>query len=160
MAATQFHLVSEWRFDAPLQRVWDEIFRADDWPQWWSAVKRVDLLTPGGELGVGAVRMFTWGTALPYRNRLRITVERVEPMRIIEGRAEGDLEGSGLWTFSPEGGGTHLRYDWKIDLTRPWQRALAPVMRPVFAWNHRVVMGWGYEGLCKRLGIAPTNAAA
>lgn len=158
MAVTQFHLVSEWHFDAPLQRVWEEIFRSDDWPKWWRAVKRVELLSAGDASGLGSVRIFTWGTALPYQNRLRITATRVEPMRFLEGRAEGDLDGTGLWTFTPQGNGTHLRYDWKIELTKPWQRVLAPLMRPVFAWNHRVVMGWGYEGLCKRLGIAPSTA--
>jgi hypothetical protein len=29
--------------------------------------------------------------------------------------------------------------------------ALAPVLRPVFQWNHNVVLGWGYEDLQTRL---------
>jgi hypothetical protein len=29
---------------------------------------------------------------------------------------------------------------------------LAPIARPVFKWNHDVVMAWGREGLEKRLG--------
>ena len=33
-----------------------------------------------------------------------------------------------------------------------WKRLPeVPVMRPVFAWNHRVVMGWGYDGFVQRL---------
>jgi hypothetical protein len=28
---------------------------------------------------------------------------------------------------------------------------LAPLARPVFAWNHDVVMRWGAEGLAKLL---------
>ena len=44
-----------------------------------------------------------------------------------------------------------MRYDWRVDVTKPWQVALAPLLRPVFAWNHNVVMGWGYEDLKTRL---------
>jgi len=29
---------------------------------------------------------------------------------------------------------------------------LAPIARPLFEWNHNVVMNWGAEGLKKRLG--------
>jgi hypothetical protein len=30
-------------------------------------------------------------------------------------------------------------------------KPLAPPLRPVFGWNHHVVMGWGYEDLKTRL---------
>jgi hypothetical protein len=30
---------------------------------------------------------------------------------------------------------------------------LAPVARPIFKWNHDVVMGWGAEGLARKLGV-------
>jgi hypothetical protein len=44
-----------------------------------------------------------------------------------------------------------VRYEWIVEVTKPWQRLLAPVLRPVFTWNHNVVMGWGYDGLVKKL---------
>jgi hypothetical protein len=31
---------------------------------------------------------------------------------------------------------------------------LAPIARPLFEWNHNVVMSWGAEGLEKRLGVS------
>ena len=66
--------------------------------------------------------------------------------------AKAELDGTGRWTLRPEGAGTHVRYDWMIDVTTPWQVALAPILRPLFAWNHGVVMGWGYTDLKTRLG--------
>jgi len=33
---------------------------------------------------------------------------------------------------------------------------LAPIARPLFKWNHDVVMGWGSEGLARRLGVSLT----
>ncbi|MEQ1901484.1 MAG: SRPBCC family protein [Devosia sp.] len=153
MAATRFDLVSEWYLKAPLERVWGEISRPDDWPQWWRAVKRVGLVSAGGPDGIGAVRSFTWRTALPYELTFEMTATRVEPMAILEGRARGELDGTGRWTLRAEGGGTFVRYDWQIEITTPWQVALAPILRPAFAWNHNVVMGWGEADLKARLAL-------
>jgi uncharacterized protein YndB with AHSA1/START domain len=152
MAATRFDLVSEWRLASPLERVWHELTRPQDWPSWWRAVRSVQSIKDGDANGVGAVRRFTWGTALPYTLSFEMTATRVEPMSIIEGRARGELDGTGRWTLRPEGTGTYVRYDWMIDVTVPWQVTLAPILRPLFAWNHSVVLGWGYIDLKARLG--------
>jgi uncharacterized protein YndB with AHSA1/START domain len=152
LAVTRFDLASEWRLATPIERVWAELSAPDNWPQWWRAVRKVELLADGDPAtGVGARRMFTWGTALPYTLSFEMTATRVEPMTILEGRAHGELDGTGRWTLRSEGDGTYVRYDWMVDITRPWQVALAPVLRPVFAWNHNVVMGWGLQDLRTRL---------
>lgn len=152
LAATRFDLVTEWRLATPVERVWAELSTPDNWPQWWRAVRKVDLLAEGDpRTGIGARRRFTWGTALPYTLSFNMTATRVEPMSVLEGRAVGELDGVGRWTLTPEGDGTHVRYDWMIEITKTWQVALAPILRPVFAWNHNVVMAWGYEDIKTRL---------
>ncbi|MHB1101341.1 MAG: SRPBCC family protein [Devosia sp.] len=141
--------------EAPVARVWEELNRPDDWPAWWRAVKRVEKIAAGGPDGIGAVRRFTWATALPYTITFDMEATRIEPMHILEGRARGELDGIGRWTVTPNGAGTRVRYDWQVELTKLWQRTLAPVLRPAFAWNHNVVMGWGHEGLVQRLRQRP-----
>lgn len=151
MSVSEFHLVTHWRFDAPLQAVWREIETPEQWPSWWKAVKRVEVLKAGDGEGVGAVRRFTWTTALPYELSFAMQVIRIERHRLIEGRASGELDGTGIWTFTEDGTGTRVRYDWIVALSKPWMRTLAPLLRPVFAWNHGIVMAWGQEGLRRRL---------
>jgi uncharacterized protein YndB with AHSA1/START domain len=153
LAATEFALVSEWRLAAPIDRVWTEIATPEQWPEWWRAVKRVEMVKAGDASGIGAVRRFTWATALPYTISFDLEVTRIEPPHMLEGEARGELRGTGLWTLTPEGGGTHVRYDWRVELQLPWQRALAPLLRPLFAWNHNVVLGWGEQDIRRRLGI-------
>lgn len=155
-SAGQFELVTEWTLEAPLDAVWEAIATPDDWPSWWKAVKRVEPLAPGDASGIGAARRFVWATALPYQLTFDMTVTAVEPKRLLEGRASGELDGVGRWTFRGEGTTTHVRYDWIVAVTKPWMTWLAPVLRPLFAWNHAVVMGWGYDGLRRRLGL-PEN---
>jgi hypothetical protein len=152
MAATRFDLVSEWSFTSPLERVWEELAHPEVWPSWWRAVRKVETIKDGDASGVGSVRRFTWATALPYTLSFEMTATRVEPMSVIEGRAHGELDGVGRWTLATAGTGVRVRYDWMIEITLPWQVTLAPILRPIFAWNHNVVMAWGYTDLKKRLG--------
>jgi len=151
MAQHQFHLMTEWLFDAPVEAVWSEIERPEQWPSWWKAVKQVEVLNAGDGDGIGAIRRLTWTTALPYDLSFNMKVTQVERFRLLEGRASGELDGTGRWTLTNESGRTRVRYDWIVEVTKPWMRILAPLLRPVFAWNHGIVMGWGYEGLRERL---------
>lgn len=151
MAARQFAIITDWAFDAPIERVWALIERTDDWPHWWPAVLAVASMRDGDARGVGAVRRLTWRTALPYSLSFDVEVTQIEPLAFIEGRATGELDGIGQWTFAALGERTHVRSDWRVEVTRPWMRALAPVLRPAYAWNHGKVMAWGEDGARKRL---------
>jgi hypothetical protein len=124
----------------------------EDWPSWWRAVAKVERLAEGDDNGVGAVRRMTWCTALPYTLTFDMRITRVEPMSLIEGRAASELTGLGRWTLATAGARTDVRYEWIVEVTKPWLRRLAPLLRPVFAWNNNVVMGWGYAGLARKLG--------
>ena len=151
MPATEFKLVTEWMLDAPQEAVWRALSAPEQWPSWWRAVARVETLAPGDADGIGALRRLTWRTALPYSLTFDMRTTRVEPKTLIEGRAEGELTGLGRWTLTPAGERTHVRYEWIVEVTKPWMRLAAPLLRPVFAWNHGVVMEWGREGLVRKL---------
>jgi hypothetical protein len=79
---------------------------------------------------------------------------RVEPMSLMEGIARGELDGSGVWNLSKDGEYTTARYDWQVDTTKPWMNLITPIARPLFKWNHDIVMSWGARGLAGRLGAA------
>ena len=141
-----------WRFAAPLDPIWTAITAVERWPQWWRGVEAVVLLQPGDTHGVGARYRYTWKSKLPYRLVFAMETTRVEPYLHLEGRAEGELQGTGCWTFAAADGITTVRYDWNIQTTQAWMNLLAPLARPIFAWNHDVVMAWGGEGLAQLVG--------
>lgn len=146
-----YHFTTHWRFDAPLERVWHEIKAMGRWPEWWPYVQKVELLRQGDSREIGSVHRITWKTALPYTLTFDSEMIAEELYQRMEGRAFGELEGIGIWTFSSENGSTLVRYDWMVKTTKPWMNLLAPIARPLFAWNHDQVMKGGYEGLIKRL---------
>jgi len=148
-----YEFVTVWRVKAPIERVWELIYHSENWPEWWRGVEKVERLKEGDANHVGALFRYTWKSKLPYRLIFEMETTRVAPMSLIEGRAIGELQGAGSWRLSQEGEVTTVRYDWKVETTRAWMNLLAPVARPFFSWNHDVVMGWGGEGLARRLGI-------
>lgn len=151
---TDYAFVTRWRFRAPVEAVWAMLHDAEAWPAWWQGVERVEALAAGDASGIGAVRRFTWKSALPYRLRFDMRVTRLEKPLALEGEAFGELEGRGAWTLRSEGPWTSVRYDWNVRTTRAWMNALAPLFRGAFRWNHDRVMRRGAEGLARTLGCA------
>ncbi len=149
---SDYEFITVWNLDAPVERVWSVIENADTWPEWWKGVISVDKVKDGDKNGVGSVRKTVWKSALPYKLRFDSEVTRIEPLKLIEARAYGELDGNGLWQFESLGDTkTRVQYDWRVKTTKAWMNILAPIARPFFRWNHDTIMGWGEEGIKRRL---------
>jgi uncharacterized protein YndB with AHSA1/START domain len=146
-----YRFLTTWLLEAPRTDVFQAIWDSERWPEWWRGVESVRTLEPGDEEGVGSLGRFVWRSRLPYRLEFDTRIVRVERPFLLEGRASGELEGTGCWRLFEERGVTAATYDWRVRTTTRWMNRLAPLMRPAFAWNHDVVMGWGAEGLGRLL---------
>lgn len=158
MPSTHFDLISHWRIPASVDRVWAALADPEGWPHWWSYVRTVRTLRRGDPSGVGSVRRIQWSTRLPYD--IVIEVEAVEAVRHerLRGRSRGQLRGEGIWLLRSAGDLTDVTYVWRVELAKPWMRWLAPLLAPVFRWNHDGVMRAGEAGLTRHLAgpaVAP-----
>ena len=142
-----YAFVTHWHIAAPVERVWDAIYDFKRWPSWWRGVVSVVETKPGDAQGIGGEGIYTWRSALPYTLMFTVRTVRVETHAALGAVVAGDLEGTGLWRFEAEPGGTHVRYDWNVRTTQRWIQRLEPIARPLFIWNHDVIMRWGEEGL-------------
>ena len=147
----EYRFLTTWLL-APREETWEVIQDTVAWPEWWRGVVRVEELDPGDEERVGSRYLIEWRSRLPYPVEFEFTVERVERPRLMEGRAVGELAGTGRWRLFEQDGVTAVTYEWNVATTKRWMNLLAPVARPVFAWNHDWVMARGGEGLARRLG--------
>ena len=94
----------------------------------------------------------TWRSLLPYNLVFETETTHVERPRLLEGSVDGELAGVGRWRLYEDGGVTAAVYEWNVRTTRLWMNLLAPIARPVFAWNHDWVMARGGEGMARLLG--------
>jgi len=159
MPTTDFVLVSHWTIAANRQAVWEALKHPVEWPRWWPFVRAVDELDAGDADGLGARYRFHWASRLPYSIRLLTTVTDIQEPYLIRAEAQGDLRGVGTWKLDDTGGQVNVEYTWSVDLDRGWMRALLPVLRPAFAWNHNAVMAAGEAGLRKYLLPAVNSAS-
>lgn len=152
MASNDYHFVTHWRVEGSVEEVIAIISDPLDLPRWWPSVY-LDVweLEPGGPDGAGRViELFTKGW-LPYTLRWRFRLsERVAPDQLAL-EAWGDFVGRGVWTFAQDGRDVAITYDWKIRAEKPLLRALSPVLKPIFAANHRWAMARGEESLSLEL---------
>lgn len=151
-----FDLVSHWRLAAPVPTVWRAITQAEDWPRWWPGVVAVRRLAEGDAQGVGRVQEITFRTGLGYRLHLALQVTDVVKEERLRARAAGTLAGEGIWLMkqadAAAGGHTDVTFVWRVTLPPGILRALAPLLAPLFRWNHRRVMRAGRLGLAAYLG--------
>lgn len=148
-----FHLVSEWHLAAPPEAVWTVLDAPEAWPQWWPEIRRVQTLDTGGSDHEGAIHRTWWTSRLPYGFVVDFTTRAVEKPLLLVVEAAGDLVGMGRWELAAVPAGTRVRYTWQVFPHKTWMRWLAPLLAPLFAWNHHAVMKDGAAGMAGRLGV-------
>jgi uncharacterized protein YndB with AHSA1/START domain len=152
---SEYEFLTTWCLEAPREPVWDAIWEAERWPEWWRGVVGARIVTAGDEAGVGQVARYTWRSRLPYDLEFEMTTTEVDKPHLLEGRAMGELAGIGRWRLFEQDGEvpvTAVVYEWNVSTTKPWMNVLAPIARPLFEWNHDWVMRNGGAGLAKLLG--------
>ncbi len=149
-----YHFVTTWRFQAPIEQVWEALNTPERYAEWWPSIVEYRGLTPH-TTGVGARAERAVRGRLPYTLRYRTTVTRVEPPRELAYTAEGDLHGQGRFVLTPRDGGTEVVFHWDVRTTGFWMNLLALPLRGLFAWNHNWVMAQGERGLADWLRRRP-----
>ena len=154
----RYVLITNWHLDAPIERVWHAISLVEDWPRWWKFVESVVELERGDADGVGALRRYTWTSQLPYELSFEMRTTAARRPEFLEGLASGELNGCGRWHLAREGRTTRVRYEWSVETGKAWMNLVAPLLAPMFRWNHGEVMAEGGRGLARHLGVVLLDA--
>lgn len=148
----EYSFVTVWKLrNTSLDEVWKTIKAVEEWPSWWKGVTRVKVLKAGDANGIGKITELTFKSALPYSLSFASELLELKHHELMLGKAIGELEGTGVWTFRMENEIVRVEYNWNVKTNQAWMNFFAPVLRPAFKWNHDVVMRWGLEGLAKKL---------
>jgi hypothetical protein len=148
----RYEFLSTWVIEAPREVVWSTIEDVSAWPEWWRGVVSTREVAHGASDGNGRRYRVRWRSWIPYELEFDFTVDEVGFPSFMSGRAVGELEGTGVWRLHEDRGVTVVTYEWRVDTTVRWMNLVGPVARPIFRWNHNVVMHQGGEGLADLLG--------
>lgn len=151
MKPAQYQFITRWKVDAPVEQVWNAIYDSLRWPQWWKGVVMVHEIRPGDARGMGSIRSYTWRSVLPYSLQFQIELVQREDFAVLSGTATGDLTGTGTWYFVGKDNACFVEYHWAVSTTKSWMNLLAPLLKPIFTYNHNKVMSWGARGLSEKL---------
>ena len=152
MQPQEFYIPTTWRIKGTAEQVYDVLSKPREFPRCWPEVYLdVRDVSPGDGNGVGRIVALRTKGKLPYELRWQaemIAAQRPNRMAI---RARGDLDGRGEWQLSQDGEWVVVRYEWAVLVTKAWMIALAPLLKPLFVWNHQWAMRRGFEGLKREL---------
>ncbi|MBS1585871.1 MAG: SRPBCC family protein [Bacteroidetes bacterium] len=146
-----YSFTTHWYVRAPVEVVWETIRQSEAWPEWWKGMLSVKELEKGDERGIGSIREYRIKSPMNYTLFFRLSLtDRVE-YQFLSGNATGELEGVGAWHFQTEGDITHVTCEWNVHTNLGWMNTFAFMLKPVFKFNHSLVMKWGAQSLAKRL---------
>jgi uncharacterized protein YndB with AHSA1/START domain len=145
-----YYFCERWFVAAPIEDVWAAIRDVEGYPRWWNEF--VDAKRLNEVEGVGSRVMVHAKAALPYHMYFTLEATIEDRPKIAVSKVWGDLNGEMRWRLEPGGGGTRLVFDEAVRTGKPLLNALAPLFKPLFAWNHKVMMASGERGLRRYLG--------
>jgi mannose-6-phosphate isomerase-like protein (cupin superfamily)/uncharacterized protein YndB with AHSA1/START domain len=141
----EYAFVDEWDVAAPASDVYEALADSRTYPEWWRPVYLE--VTADGPPALGTVSRQHFKGRLPYHLRTQSRIVRLEPGRVIEAEVDGDLRGHGVWTLTPAGEKTHVRFDWTVHADRRLLRTLTPFLRPALRANHNWAIERAIDGL-------------
>jgi hypothetical protein len=156
MSLTEYHFLERWYAEAPPEAVWDFVADPRTYTRWWPEFREVTSLNDIE--GVGARVAVHVKAVLPYHMRFELESVRYEQPHAAEVEVRGDLVGRMRWLLVPYAGGTYLVFEEEVRTGKRLLNVLAPLGKPFFAWNHRVMMKHGERGLREALPARPAAA--
>lgn len=151
--AEQYHFVTDWRFRAPLEKVWTVVLDIERYPGWWKNFRRVKTIRGDGK-SIGSIIECEVRGPLPYSLNYTLEVREAEQYRHILLASTGDLVGTGRWAFSEvEPGTSKAVYAWDVATTNPILNLVAPLAKRALARNHEQVMANGYAALRPHIDV-------
>jgi hypothetical protein len=88
------------------------------------------------------------GSPMGYRLRFRLHDIVQTPIERVTLKSSGDLAGRASMDLrAVDDSRSTIDVNWQVDVTKPWMRVAAPVLRPVFVLAHDAVMNAGERGL-------------
>lgn len=141
MGSNMFRFDEIWKIPgASVEDVYDVLARGELLPLWWKDVyldaERLSQCDPCEPKVGDRFRVRARGL-LPYHLNFIVEAVELERRRRVVVKAVGDFDGRWSALRTPSIDRVHVNLVWEATVLRPILRLLSPLLRPVFARNHR-----------------------
>jgi hypothetical protein len=136
---------NQWNVSTSTARAFAVLNDIENYPQWWPEVRRV--------YGISDVRAEVRVRSLfPYVLNIVLEKEVADvEAGLLRTSISGDLVGWSSWTITANGLGSRLLFQQEVEVKKQLVRVLSPVARPVFRFNHTIMMRRGERGFKRYL---------
>jgi len=143
-----FHFITLWHFDVPVQQVWDQLNKPEEFPRWWPGFERAQVIRTTPE-HIGSITEYRVRGDFSFVFDFQLEVIEYEEPERMKLRATGDFIGTGEWRLRPDGDGTAVTYLWNVAQRHRWigWLSLLPGARTRIEQSHDRVMTEGGRNL-------------
>ncbi len=148
-----YHFVTKWFFQAPIERIWEEIIDVEAYPKWWTAFKKSKIQGTERKAQLGSVIDCEVKGSAFYTMRFWFEVATLQSPNLLELKSSGDLVGGGKWVLERQDNGTAVTFYWDVGVTNPIMNILGklPFVKAWMENNHDKIMASGYQILKSKL---------
>ena len=146
--ANYYHFEDEWFIPYPREVVWDVMADARLLPAWWTGVYlKAEPLGAYDRPSVGARIRGQFRGFLPYRLNVVVEATELDRPRLIAVNTVGDLSGTIRYDLMEAPGGTKVLMHEQVLAEKRIVKLLTPLLKPLFAANHRWASAHAQTGL-------------
>jgi hypothetical protein len=136
-------------FPASVEQVWSTMARLECYSAWWNWLDDFSVEGPGLEAGSALHGVVV--PPVPYRMRLDVVLEELEPYRFINACIHGDLEGTAQIGLAGDGTASRVHATWTIEMRQRALRLAARFGYPLLRWGHDRVVEATVDGFRRHL---------
>lgn len=148
-----FHFVTTWSIDCRIEEAFAALSNLQDYHRWWPAAFLRSTLIGGAAGTLGARTDMLLKGFLPFTIQFRATLDRMTAPTTFGFKAEGMVDGYGLYTLCEKNGAVEITFDWQANAADPMvNRVARSPMGRIFRANHNWVQDQGGKSLILELG--------
>jgi hypothetical protein len=137
---------SIWQLPVNKRKVWQALTEQPfSWQNWWPELNDVHDMKLAKGLS-GTTFSCTWRAPMGYRLKSDVTIGEVIDYKKVTLHSDGDVRGTVTCQLTEVSGQTKIKIDWRVTTTKAWMNYLTPLLKPLFTYNHHVVMRSGERG--------------
>jgi hypothetical protein len=149
MKHAKYNFITTFCVKASVEEVFAVLIAYNKWQTWWKGLNDLEVIKDA-RVPKGYKLALALGPGF-YNLHFTLTLDSISINKSISLNSSGDLQGVGTFTLSQKEDSTVVTFIWNVETTKFWMNLVEPIGRPIFVFEHNVIMKWFAQGLANYL---------